>query len=1015
MSDTVISNENVFTVKLAKGHQLRLGDIYVVKVTACNAALLCSTAYSDDVLLDYSPPQVGGFMPPLNWEVFPGITNPIRFNLTWYGFSDVESDVRSYFISIGYDYSGVDIIGAYKVKSDHQDPGGMQHTIINVDTINKLPEKLVLTIWAENNAGLLSSQSKITTDVVSFNRNFTKGNLVIQKHSCIAEYCNNDCTCAVVGQNVKPIQNQSVQAKLITMNEQPGDGIFNSVNENPWHDVGKETEAVHCLSPDRQLEHKTNYVAYVRAWYSFKLYTTFQSEPIQVDHTSPDIHKRYFVIDSIFDCEDDVDYILSTNSILSCWDGVFYDEESGIKNFMVSLGTSPYADDIVRMHDVGHKTRLDWNGHSFEPGTRYYTTLRAINNIGLHTELSSDGFVIDDIAPAAGIVYNTGHHNDAIYQSNNQPVKFSWHGFDDEHSFIDSYYVGFIVNSRVPLANDSSSFQKFDIQDHIVYDGNLNQGDTIAAMVKAIDKAGHESPFVTSLPLIIDNTPPQSYDCKRFDEIYEKQITGKDRWLDQITCHKNNVYKIKVSITEVTPDFKALLAVDDISMVLPFARNSDGSLITEYNFFAFEMGPKQFSLDIFGGLKSTEMSISVLKCSSIITETKNIDTITTQQISSDRISICVRAIDLDSGIKQVNIGIGSVYGGFELQTMKSAISSSHRMHDIVEANLTHGERIYVKAVVINHAGLQNEFTSHPFIIDHTPPIIQKMESSLAYRDDVQNGTTTSVHSRWQVIDDESDIKLCEYCIGFSESSCDIIGWTATSSISLSQSKDFKVQHGSRIFLKLRCINGVQLSGSAYSGPLVVSYIPPENIGSTIQFITDTGINNVTGDLRALTFRWDYLNDPSGIQSYSPRVYKNKTLVSDIQIPNKNYIRITNIHMENQEAYSVDVKGTNVGNISSIANHALIKCEHTRPSLSGKGFDHGTNYIDWKEVFKPTYISSYQVAIGSAKGMTDIMMPTTTTGTRVNIDIPREYHEIRAVLTATSITGLSTTYRQAIVL
>ncbi|CAC5398101.1 unnamed protein product [Mytilus coruscus] len=532
MSDTVISNENVFTVKLVKGHQLRLGDIYVVKVTACNAALLCSTAYSDDVLLDYSPPQVGG-----------------------------------------YDYSGVDIIGAYKVKSDHQDPGGMQHTIINVDTINKLPEKLVLTIWAENNAGLLSSQSKITTDVVSFNWNFTKGNLVIQKHSCIAEYCNNDCTCAVVGQKCKADSKSkctsktdnngtfSVTVRLIVsstsigivgsssclrsewtknpnetilryeytfgiQNEQPGDGIFNSVNENPWHDVGKETEAVHCLSPDRQLENKTNYVAYVRAWYSFKLYTTFQSEPIQVDHTSPDIHKRYFVIDSIFDCEDDVDYILSTNSILSCWDGVFYDEESGIKNFMVSLGTSPYADDIVRMHDVGHKTRLDWNGHSFEPGTRYYTTLRAINNIGLHTELSSDGFVIDDIAPAAGIVYNTGHHNDAIYQSNNQPVKFSWHGFDDEHSFIDSYYVGFIVNSRVPLANDSSSFQKFDIQDHIVCHGNLNQGDTIAAMVKAIDKAGHESPFVTSLPLIIDNTPPQSYDCKRFDEIYEKT----DHW-----------------------------------------------------------------------------------------------------------------------------------------------------------------------------------------------------------------------------------------------------------------------------------------------------------------------------------------------------------------------------------------------------------------------------------------------------------------------------------------------------
>ncbi|CAC5398098.1 unnamed protein product [Mytilus coruscus] len=1062
MADTILSNENTFTVKLVKDDQLRLGDVYVVKVTACNAALLCNTSYSSDFLLDYSPPQIGGFMPPLNWEVIPGTFKSIRFHLTWYGFSDVESDIKLFYISIGYDYGRADIINAFKVKPNQQDPRGMQSTTLDIDSPNKLRERLVFTIWAENNAGLLSSQSKITTDVVSFNRNFTKGNLFIQKHSCVAEYCNNDCTCAVVGQkckadsksqcNIKTDNNGifSIGLKLIVptpdigvlgssscllskwtenlnesiwrfeytfgiQNEQPGEGVFNLASENPWRDVGKETKAIHCLSPSNQLKHKANYVAYVRAWYSFTIYKIFHSEPVQVDHTSPDIHKRYFVIDSISNCKKDVDYILSTDSLLSCWDGVFYDDESGVMNFMVSLGTSPYADDIMCMHDVGNETRVAWNGIQYEPGTRYYTTVRAINNIGLQTELSSDGFVIDDIAPIVGIVYNTRHHTDAIYQSNNQPVQFSWHGFEDEHSFIDSYYVGFIVNGKGQMANVSFSFQMLGIHDHTVYDGTLTHGDTIAAMVKAIDKAGHESHIVTSLPLSIDNTPPQSFDCKHFDKIYEKQITGKDWWLDQITCHKNNVYKIKVSITEVTFDFKAVLAVDDISMVLTFARDSDGSLITEYNFFAFETAPKYFSLNVYGGLKSTEMSISVLKCFSINIGAHDIKTITTQQISPDRISICVRAIDLESGIKQVNIGIGSVNGSFQLQTMKSAISSSHRMHDIVEANLTHGEHVYVQAVVINHAGLQTEFTSHPFVVDHIPPVIQSLESSLWYRVDAQNDTTSIVHSRWHVIDDESDVKFCEYCIGFSESSCEIIGWTATSSISFTQSKTFKVQHGSRIFLKLRCINGVQLSGYAHNGPLVVSYIPPENIDSKIQFITDTGISNVTGDQKTLTFRWDYFHDLSGIQSYSTRVFRNKTVFSDIQTPNKNYIRIKNVPMKNQETYSVDVVGTNVGNISSIPKQASVRCEHNKPSLSGKGFGYGTNYIEWNGVFQSTDIGSFEVAIGSAKGMSDILMPSTTTETRVTIDVLPDYHEIRAVVTATSITGMSTTYRQTIIL
>ncbi|CAG2202818.1 unnamed protein product [Mytilus edulis] len=952
MSDTVISNEIVFTVKLVKDNQLRLGDIYVIKVTACNAALLCSTAYSEEVLLDYSPPQIGGFMPLLGWEVIFGTSNSIRFNLTWYGFSDVESKIKAYYISIGYDYSGIDIVGAYKVKPTHQDEGRMQHTTINIDNIKNLPEKLVFTIWAENYAGILSSQSKITTDVVSFNRNHTKGNLVIQKHSCVAEYCNNDCTCAVVGHKCKADSQQKCLGK--------------------FENNDKSSIRVRMIVPNTDISIVGSSSCLRSEW---------------TDNLNVTIWRFEYTF-GIQDSEAD--------SVLSCWDGVFYDDESGIESFMVSVGTSPYADDIVRMHDVGHKTRADWTGLSFEPGTRYFTTVRAINKIGLQTELCSDGFLIDDIAPITGIVYNTGHHRTP--STNLLINQFSFPGMD--------------LRTNIPSLIHIT-FKKIDIHDHIVYNGNLNHGDTIAAMVKAIDKAGHESPIVMSLPLLIDNTPPQSFDCTHFEKIYEKHITGKARWLEQRTCHKNSVYKIKVSVTDVTFDFKALLAVDDMSMVLPFARNSDGSLVTEYNFFSFETALKHFSLDIYGALQSTEMLISVSRCSAINTEAQDNNTVITQQISSNGMSVCVRAIDLDSGIKQVNIGIGSVNGGFELQAMKSAVSSSHRLHDIVEANLTHGERVYVRAVIINHAGLQSEFTSHPFVVDHTPPIIQSLESSLLYVPDVQNDTTTSVHSRWQVIDDESDVKFCEYCIGFSESSCDIIGWTATSSLSVSQSNHFRVQHGSRIFLQLRCINGVQLCGYTHSGPLVVSYNSPENIGSKIQFLTDTGINNVTGDLSTLAFRWDYFNDLSGMKSYFPRVSTNNTLVSDIQIPNKNYIRIKNLHSKNKETYKVDVIGTNVGNISSKAKHASVRCDYTKPSLSGKRFDHGVNYIDWREVFTSTDISSFQVAIGSSKGMTDIIMPTTTTRPRITIDIPREYHEIIAVVTATSITGMSTTYTQII--
>jgi len=50
-----------------------------------------------------------------------------------------------------------------------------------------------------------------------------------------------------------------------------------------------------------------------------------------VDHSPPDIHKKHFVIDTGPSYDEDVDYLVCGKSISACWDGVFSDDESGIK------------------------------------------------------------------------------------------------------------------------------------------------------------------------------------------------------------------------------------------------------------------------------------------------------------------------------------------------------------------------------------------------------------------------------------------------------------------------------------------------------------------------------------------------------------------------------------------------------------------------------------------------------------------------------------------------------------
>ena len=203
IQELILSNENQVAVHLSKSDILRQGDVYKVRVTACNAASLCKTALSDEILIDYTPPQLGGLMPPLQYEVQIGGQKQLLLNLTWYGFVDSESDIRSYYATVGYTYSGSELIDSYQIVPNTTSANNAQRTQVSVNVPKSLPDILVLTIWAENNAGLNTTGAKVTTTVLSTNKDRLKGDLIIQKHSCKSDFCNNDCTCAVIGKQCK--------------------------------------------------------------------------------------------------------------------------------------------------------------------------------------------------------------------------------------------------------------------------------------------------------------------------------------------------------------------------------------------------------------------------------------------------------------------------------------------------------------------------------------------------------------------------------------------------------------------------------------------------------------------------------------------------------------------------------------------------------------------------------------------------------------------------------------------
>ncbi|WAR13864.1 hypothetical protein MAR_003969 [Mya arenaria] len=300
-------------------------------VSACNAAGLCSTCQTNELLIDASPPHTGGFMQPMSWKNYITANKTmVNVTLSWYGFTDEESEIKMYYITVSRSYSGEDMSEG-KLSVIPTDDGKEITASFTLNNEIITNEKIVLTILAENYAGLNSTAAKVTVVAVQTG-NFkslseAQGYFEIEKHSCDVHYCDGSCTCAVFG---RP-----------------------------------------CLS------------------------------------------------DEIPECSSKAD--IKTNVNIS----------TGLAN----------GNDIVQVSNVGLSTNFTVTRVRLEPGIKYFFTVTAVNILGLNSQKSSDGFLIDTDNPIHGVVYNTGRFMDSSFQGEADSLNISWTGFVDHYSGIQSYYV----------------------------------------------------------------------------------------------------------------------------------------------------------------------------------------------------------------------------------------------------------------------------------------------------------------------------------------------------------------------------------------------------------------------------------------------------------------------------------------------------------------------------------------------------------------------------------------------
>ena len=197
-------------------------------------------------------------------------------------------------------------------------------------------------------------------------------------------------------------------------------------------------------------------------------------------------------------------FITAKDAYCVSWETL--DPESGILKNEVSICSSINIDDcLLNNMDVGIRTTICIADLEFREGVKYETRIRSTNIVGLASELSSDGFVVDSTPPVMGEV--THVENPPLEESSqftSSGISVEWDGFFDKESGVRTYHL--CIGTQPGECNvlnftdvgNSSSYSYQDLQ--------LVQGETYFISVKAKNRAGLVSDVMSSTGVAVDKT-----------------------------------------------------------------------------------------------------------------------------------------------------------------------------------------------------------------------------------------------------------------------------------------------------------------------------------------------------------------------------------------------------------------------------------------------------------------------------------------------------------------------------
>ena len=364
---------------------LKSGVEYFVTVRGTTLTGWAASKTSNGIIVDTTSPS-GGIVK-FSHHILNQNTNEVDYTLSWKDFVDSETGIQSYEYCLGYIR---DVCSTTVFNAGLAFQGTVRGFVPEASSFYGI---VVVT----NRAGL---KTIISSDAVNIDFSPPVIGDVLDGIDIDLDYINTSFALTTTWSSFRDLESGIKTCTLTIIEESHAD------NKSLTLKLKRDVNATGSITHGFALISGFQYVATVTCENRDGFKSSKSSNGVIVNESPPIAGKILDKNDQPFAKQ----YQSSTNELHVRWTDA-YDRESGIKEYLIAVGSGSNDDNVREFFSVGLAREIKIKDLTLSSGVTYYVTLQIVNKAGVASRVSSNGITVDETPPKICEVCITSAHD----------------------------------------------------------------------------------------------------------------------------------------------------------------------------------------------------------------------------------------------------------------------------------------------------------------------------------------------------------------------------------------------------------------------------------------------------------------------------------------------------------------------------------------------------------------------------------------------------------------------------